>query len=153
MFSIEDPLLLVLPLVIDHNLAPTIHKRIARDYSTDFIQMSTHRGVHLFHPVHEVIIHIVGSFDTVLRHIQSVSLKSEVELGKVGLESFLSLRHLVAIIRVIVIDAKVDESFLHLSNDLLASCLELVLNFFNVCCILYLWNELVCGIVFRCGRL
>ena len=104
MLSIEEPLLLVLPLVIDHNLAATIHKRIARDYCTDFIQMLAHRCVHLFHPVDEIIVHIVVSLDTLLRHIQSVSLKSEVELGKVGLESFLSLWRLVAIIRVIVID-------------------------------------------------
>ena len=90
--------------MIDNNLAATIHKRIASNYSTDFIQMLAHCRVHLFHPVDEVIVHIVGIFETLLRHIKSVSLKSEVELGKMRLESFLSLWRLIAIIRVIIVD-------------------------------------------------
>ena len=55
--------------MLDHNLAAIIHKRIARNYSTDFIQVLAHRCVHLFHRANEVIAHIVGSFDTFLRHI------------------------------------------------------------------------------------
>jgi len=71
-----------------------------------------------------------------------VSLELEVQIREVRLEPFLPLWHLDAVVRMIVINAQVDEIFLHLVDNFHTSRLVLLCQSFHVrsvvekCCFL-----------------
>ena len=95
------------------------------DHLEKGIEVLSHSGISLTHLSDDILVNARG----VGRHrrsLQALSLELEIELLKVRSELFLFLGHL-AICRVVVINAQINELLLHLINDLPACGIKLLL--------------------------
>ena len=95
----------------------------------DSVQVFTHICISRLQGLNAVFIHLHVALvpSHACWQVEACSLKSEAEFLKVCFELFVLLWHLVAICRMVIIDAKVNELVLHLIDDLPACSLVLLL--------------------------
>lgn len=123
------------PLVLDDHLfmlelvlRATMHK------VEDGVQVSSHFGICRLQrldtlPINDILVLRLSRF----WHIQALRLELKVELLEVLLEHLVLLWHLVvAVRRVVVVHAQVNELVLHLVDDVPARGLVLLLEVFDV---------------------
>ena len=113
---------LVVPLVLDdHLLVAEMVLGLAVDKVEDGVQFLAHARVGRAEGLDALLVECGALFCHARGHIEALGLEAEVELFEVGAELVSVEGHALAVLRVVVVDAEVNELLSHLVDDLPAS--------------------------------
>ena len=156
--DLVEPVGVLVPLVLDDDLlVAELLLRLAVNQVEDLVELLSHARVCSAQGLHAVSIDsgLSSVLTSLLRCVKYLGLELEVQLLELRAECCLLLRHAMADLTVVVVDAKINELVIHLVHDSVAGSVVLCLQLLDLFFLLSHWldNCDLVGLIAHCSRL
>ena len=156
--DLVEPVSVLVPLVLDDDLlVAELLLCLAINQVEDLVELLSHARVSCAQSLHAVSIKsgLSSVLTGLLWRVKYLGLELEVELLELRSERCLLLRHTMADLTVVIIDAQINELVIHLVHDGIASSVVLCLQLLGLFFLLSHWldNRDLVGLITHSSRL